>query len=193
MSGQDNQQPDAGRRAVLAAAAGLPAMALGAAGAEAADAPNAAKGGRIEFEDYLAILELLYGYADRIDASLDSEVPGLPKPDPEKRAYIVYPDTGTPKSHHMTTNLAIHPDGPGRAEGYSYFTVFQATETLPLQPIITGYYHDRFEKKGGAWRFAERKVHPKNWGELSQHLTNAPPFGKPYPGSKFTAAVPGKE
>lgn len=188
MSGQDSRQPDTARRAVLAAAAGLPAMALGAAGTAAADAE-----GRIEFEDYLAILELLYGYADRIDASLDTEVPGLARPDPEKRAWIVYPDTGTPKSHHMTTNIAIHPDGPGRAEGYSYFTVFQATETLPLQPIITGYYHDRFEKKNGAWRFAERKVHPRNWGDLTQHLKDAPPPGRPYPGSKFTAAVPGKE
>ena len=188
MSEPDNRTPDAARRAVLAAAAGLPAMALCAPAAQAADAK-----GRIEFADYLAILELLYGYADRIDANLDTDVPGLPRQDPQQRAWIVYPDTGTPKSHHMTTNIAVHPAGPGRAEAYSYFTVFQATETLPLQPIITGYYHDRFEKTNGAWRFAERKINPRNWGDLTQHLKDPPPPGRPYPDSRFTAAVPGKE
>jgi hypothetical protein len=183
---QQDENPELARRALLTAAAGLPALALGA------PAEAATPKGVIEFEDYLAILELLYGYADRIDSGVAREVPGLPAGDPAKRAYLTYPDTNTPKTHHMTTNIAVHPDGPGRAEGYSYFTVFQATETLPLQPIITGYYHDRFEKKDGAWRFAERKVNPKNWGDLTQHLKVAPPPGQPYPGSPFTAAVPGK-
>jgi hypothetical protein len=41
---------------------------------------------------------------------------------------------------------------------------------LPLQPIITGSYRDRFEKVDGAWRFSERRELVGETGDLSAHL-----------------------
>jgi hypothetical protein len=52
----------------------------------------------------------------------------------------------------------------------SRFTVYQATEALPLQPIIAGDYHDRFTRVDGRWTFTERVMLPALYGGLSQHL-----------------------
>jgi 3-phenylpropionate/cinnamic acid dioxygenase small subunit len=90
------------------------------------------------------------------------------------RVTRIYPDTGTPKTHHVTSNVMVLPDGDGRASSRSYFTVFQATEALPLQPVIAGRYQDRFAKEGGVWRFAERRIEMTLFGNLSSHLTNDP-------------------
>ena len=40
----------------------------------------------------------------------------------------------------------------------------------PLQPIITGRYHDRFESVDGTWRFSERAYLMDLTGDLSSHL-----------------------
>ena len=69
---------------------------------------------------------------------------------------IVY-DDGTPRTRHVTTNIAIDVDEEaGMAVSRSYFTVLQALPDLALQPIASGRYHDRFEHRDGQWRFAER-------------------------------------
>jgi hypothetical protein len=60
--------------------------------------------------------------------------------------------------------------GAGTAAARTYFTVLQARPDLPLQPIIAGRYHDRFERAGGKWRFAERVIIPDLVGDLSRHL-----------------------
>lgn len=83
-----------------------------------------------------------------------------------------YPDDGTPHTKHLTTNLIVEVDGErGTGTCRSYFTVLQAvTGSLPLQPIIAGRYHDRFEQVDGAWRFAGRHMIVDLVGDLSQHL-----------------------
>jgi 3-phenylpropionate/cinnamic acid dioxygenase small subunit len=87
----------------------------------------------------------------------------------------IYPDTGTPKTHHVTSNVMVVPDGPDAARSRSYFTVFQAVAgVLPLQPVIAGRYQDRFVRAGGAWRFAERRIEMTLFGNLSAHLTDIP-------------------
>jgi 3-phenylpropionate/cinnamic acid dioxygenase small subunit len=80
-----------------------------------------------------------------------------------------YPDDGTPKTRHMVTNVVVEVSGD-TAEVRSRFTVYQATDTLPLQPIIAGDYADRFARVDGTWRFAERVMKPALYGDLSQHL-----------------------
>lgn len=81
-----------------------------------------------------------------------------------------YPE-GTPRTHHVTTNLIADPDGAGRARSRSYFTVLQAVDgALALQPVIAGRYHDRFERIDGEWRFAERRMEVRLVGDLSHHL-----------------------
>jgi 3-phenylpropionate/cinnamic acid dioxygenase small subunit len=82
-----------------------------------------------------------------------------------------YPDDGTPKTHHVITNpiIEIAPD-QASATARSRFTVFQATDVLPLQVVITGGYEDRFEVIERRWAFTERIMKPRLFGDLSQHL-----------------------
>ncbi|MFI5606426.1 nuclear transport factor 2 family protein [Amycolatopsis sp. NPDC051903] len=86
---------------------------------------------------------------------------------------VVYPD-GTPRTRHLTTNVRIDVDETaGTATAHSYWTALQATPGLPLQPIASGHYDDRFERSAGVWRFAERRPHVALAGDLSHHLKAA--------------------
>lgn len=80
----------------------------------------------------------------------------------------IHPD-GTPLTHHVTSNVIVEVNGE-TASARSYFTVFQATEKLSLQPIITGRYHDEFACDDAGWYFTARKMLPRLSGDLSQHL-----------------------
>jgi 3-phenylpropionate/cinnamic acid dioxygenase small subunit len=148
----------------------------------------------MEFSDYLQIQNLLHRYAYLMDnadfdgvgqifAHADVHMPGdagVYRKDPVglanmfRRWVRVYPDTGTLRTRHITTNLILEEDGPGRAKGRCYVLVVQATPTFRLQPVIAGTYEDKFEKVNRAWRFAERREEFKNFelvGDLSSHLT----------------------
>jgi hypothetical protein len=86
---------------------------------------------------------------------------------------ILYED-GTPRTKHVTTNLNVEVDETtGTATARSYFTVLQATEDLPLQIIVSGRYHDRFERRNGAWVFVARRVISDLVGDVSHHLRDA--------------------
>jgi 3-phenylpropionate/cinnamic acid dioxygenase small subunit len=88
---------------------------------------------------------------------------------------IVY-DDGTPRTKHITTNVAIEVDEQaGTAVARSYFTALQALPGLALQPIVSGRYRDRFERRDGEWRFVERRVQTDLVGDLSHHLRHAGP------------------
>ena len=83
---------------------------------------------------------------------------------------MVYGD-GTPRTKHVTTNLAIDVDEQaGTAVSRSYFTVLQAPPDLALQPIVSGRYYDRFERHEGHWRFVARRVETDLVGDVSHHL-----------------------
>lgn len=89
----------------------------------------------------------------------------------------LYPDNGTPHTRHVTTNLVLEMAEDGtKAEARSYVTVFQRTDTLPLQPIFSNRYLDTFEKVRGQWRFVERRMTETYPGDVSEHLMQA--FGK---------------
>jgi 3-phenylpropionate/cinnamic acid dioxygenase small subunit len=138
------------------------------------------------------ITNLLYLYAERIDAGdLDGVAelfrhgrirPGAEVPDEGcvegkdavramyGAATRLYED-GTPKTRHVTTNVIIEVDeDAGAAATRSSFTVFQRTESLPLQPIIVGRYHDTFHRIEGRWWFDTRVMRIDLVGDLSQHL-----------------------
>lgn len=86
-----------------------------------------------------------------------------------------YPD-GTPRTKHLTTNLVLEIDADaGQATARSYWTVLQAVEGLPLQPILAGRYHDRFERSGAAWRFTERRYLIDLVGDVSHHMLSRLP------------------
>jgi len=79
---------------------------------------------------------------------------------------------GSPRTRHLTTNTVIEVDeSSGTASARSAYVVFQAAPGLPLQPIITGRYRDRFRRgDDGAWSFAERSFSVDLVGDLSHHL-----------------------
>jgi 3-phenylpropionate/cinnamic acid dioxygenase small subunit len=86
---------------------------------------------------------------------------------------IVY-DDGTPRTKHVTTNVGIEVDEEaGTAVARSYFTALQAVADLPLQPIVSGRYHDRFDRRDERWRFVERRVRTDLVGDVSRHLRDA--------------------
>ena len=82
---------------------------------------------------------------------------------------------GTPRTAHLVTNVVVEPgDGPDQLRARSRFVVFQATELVPLQPVVVGRYDDLFVRSAGSWRFARRRMAPQLWGDVSDHLTFDP-------------------
>jgi len=140
--------------------------------------------------DYQAIKQLVYGYAERIDAGDFDAVAALMStakivflPSAEvlegsqqvlaahRSRVKIYPHTGTPCTTHYVNNLLIRLDGD-EASAQSLFTVTQAVASFPSQTIMTGRYYDRFVKESGIWRFRERKIAPEYFGDLSFHLND---------------------
>jgi len=138
-----------------------------------------------------AITELIFTYAERIDAGdfdglaelfVDAVITaeGAPMETRGSNAVLAlyqgttrrYDDDGTPKTKHVTTNLIIDADEEdGTATCRSYFTVLQAVPgALGLQPIVAGRYRDRFARVGGTWRFSARHMIVDLVGDVSQHL-----------------------
>ena len=78
-------------------------------------------------------------------------------------------EDGTPRTHHVTTNIEIHIVGSS-AESSSYFTVFQGMKDFPLQAIITGQYFDSFHLFDDRWWFSSRKIEIRQIGDVSRHL-----------------------
>ena len=86
---------------------------------------------------------------------------------------IVYED-GTPRTKHVITNPIIEVDeDAGRGTCRTYYTVMQQVGDGPLQPVICGRYHDRFERVDGRWRFAHRDYSLHDLpGDMSRHSRN---------------------
>lgn len=84
--------------------------------------------------------------------------------------YVRIHPNGTPRTHHIATNVLIEDDGPGRAKAHSCILVVQHTDGFSLQPITAGDYLDRFAKIGGTWRFTERRVGNDLFGDMGHHL-----------------------
>jgi 3-phenylpropionate/cinnamic acid dioxygenase small subunit len=82
---------------------------------------------------------------------------------------VRYPD-GTPRTKHVVTNPIVEVDGD-TASCRSYYTVLQQTDDFPLQVIVSGRYHDQFERVDGRWRFSFRDYSMMDLiGDLSHHL-----------------------
>ena len=141
-------------------------------------------------DDWHAIQALLMTYAEYVDAARladaaalfehatyrvvregqDDPVTAHGAADVERFFAItrIYPD-GTPRTKHVITNVDIRLDGD-RASSRCTVTVVQQTDVLPLQPIASGQYLDRFERVDGTWRFAERQLRDFLYGDRSQHI-----------------------
>lgn len=141
-------------------------------------------------DDYRQIENLIYQYAEHIDNGELEQAAELfrnavivsKKHDSRQSGYEdilsmyklscrIHESTGTPLTKHLTTNVIIEVNADGdKAQARSYYTVIQSTEALPLQPIISGKYRDRFRKKNAKWEFSEREMIVDLIGDCSSHL-----------------------
>jgi len=136
-----------------------------------------------------SILNLLYSYAERIDAG---DFDGVSRLFDGARVFMAGPDQpavpgslvgtvmarfvkmydGVPRTKHVVTNSIIEAEGPSSALARSQFTVLQEVPgVLPLQVVAAGRYHDRFVTDDGAtWRFDQRVMFVDAHGDVSAHL-----------------------
>jgi 3-phenylpropionate/cinnamic acid dioxygenase small subunit len=139
--------------------------------------------------DKLEITELLYRYAELIDAGdfdgvgrlLARSTFGGPTSGSVSGADNIaklfamttrrYPEHGnTPRTRHLVLNPVVELSGDGTAATRSTFCVMQDTETVSIQPIVVGRYYDAFARDDQGWYFTERKVDIQMLGDVSAHL-----------------------
>jgi len=133
--------------------------------------------------DKLVITELLYRYAELIDAG---DFDGVGKllghgnfmgvAGAEAIAALFakttrrFPEHGNaPRTRHLVLNPIVELDGD-TARARSTFCVVQQTDTVPLQPIVVGRYADAFARDDSGWYFTERVVDVQMVGDVSDHL-----------------------
>ena len=139
-------------------------------------------------EDRLAITDLIYRYAELIDAGdfeglgelLGRAAFGGPKTPTVSGAKNIaglfgmttkrFRDTGTPKTRHLVLNLIVEVAGDATAAARSTFCVVQATDAVAFQPIVAGRYYDKFARDAGGWHFTERIADVEMVGDVSDHL-----------------------
>jgi 3-phenylpropionate/cinnamic acid dioxygenase small subunit len=136
-----------------------------------------------QLADKLAVTELLYRYAELIDAGDFDGVGALlgrgnfmGVSGAERIAKLFatttrrFPEHGnTPRTRHLVLNPIVDVDGDA-ATARSTFCVIQQTETVALQPIVVGRYADTFARGGADWHFTERTVDIQMVGDVSDHL-----------------------
>lgn len=133
--------------------------------------------------DKLEITELLYRYAELIDAGDFDGVGdllgrgsfmGVTGASSIAKLFATttrrFPDHGnTPRTRHLVQNSIVDVDGD-TASARSTFCVIQQTDVVALQPIVVGRYSDAFARDGDGWFFTERKVEIQMVGDVSDHL-----------------------
>lgn len=140
-----------------------------------------------QFGDKLAIAELLYRYAELIDAG-DFDGVGellgrghfMKVAGAEAIAKLFaattrrFPEHGnTPRTRHLVLNPVVEIDGD-TAAARSTFCVVQRTDTVTLQPIVVGRYADTFARDDRGWHFTGRTVDVEMVGDVSDHLLMDP-------------------
>jgi hypothetical protein len=141
--------------------------------------------------DRLAITDLLYRYAELIDAGDFDGVGqllsrcaiggrGSPTITGSRAIAELYATTtrrypgptggaGTPHTRHLVLNPIVDV-GDGTASARSTFCVVQCTDAVPLQPVVVGRYYDTFERDDAGWFFVTREMDIELLGDTSGHL-----------------------
>ena len=136
--------------------------------------------------DRAAITDLIYRYAELIDAGDFDAVgrllgracfggPRTPAVTGAQNIAAVFAMTtrrfecGTPRTRHLVLNPIVEVDGV-TATARSTFCVVQATDRVPLQPIVVGRYLDTFARDDLGWHFTERIADVEMTGDVSDHL-----------------------
>jgi 3-phenylpropionate/cinnamic acid dioxygenase small subunit len=141
----------------------------------------------VSVTDRLAVTDLLYRYAELIDAGDFDGVGrllgrgafmGVAGADRIAALFASttrrFPDHGnTPRTRHLVLNPIVEVDGD-TAAARSTFCVVQQTDTVALQPIVVGRYADAFARDDAGWYFTARTVDLEMIGDVSDHLLMDP-------------------
>jgi len=133
--------------------------------------------------DKLEITELLYRYAELIDAGDFDGVGALLGRGNfmgVAGAHAIaglfgattrrFPEHGNRTgTRHLVLNPIVEIDGDA-ARARSTFCVVQQTDTVALQPIVVGRYADAFARDEQGWHFIERRADVEMIGDVSDHL-----------------------
>lgn len=123
----------------------------------------------VALESRVAIESLMSAYAnafDRMDSDLlrtlwhDDATLELPGADAAKNPDDIVAMAQAnwlkmPHMHHWMSNPMIHIDGDSAKATVSADCLFHDIEQGPVQ--VSGLYHDRYECRGGEWRFTSRR------------------------------------
>jgi hypothetical protein len=69
---------------------------------------------------------------------------------------VVGPDGRSTTAHEITNVMLEIDEAAGTALGRAYWTLYQSLPGMPRRPVLSGRYLDRFQRRDGVWRFAER-------------------------------------
>lgn len=127
----------------------------------------------IDAGDFTAVAAVL-GDAELQDAEGNRIASGAAEIEALYAATTLRHADGTPMTAHVITNAIVDVVDADELEVRSRFVVFQATSTLPLQPVVVGRYVDRLGRDGNGWRFLTRRMIPERWGDVSEHLSFDP-------------------
>jgi 3-phenylpropionate/cinnamic acid dioxygenase small subunit len=138
--------------------------------------------------DREAIAALIHRYADLLDRGQLADVAelfargtwrsgatGRALTQDEVRATydrVILYDDGTPRTHHLITNLSIDvTEGADEASASCYFTVLQGVDPgEPIQTILSGRYLDQFHRGADGWHFYERVFQADLVGDQTRHF-----------------------
>ena len=98
-------------------------------------------------------------YADAVFSLDGAAAHGREEMETGARNIIEVGEDGRSTTTHEITNIMIEIDEEaGTAIGHAYWTLYQTVSGTPRQPVLSGRYLDRFERRDGQWRFAERNA-----------------------------------
>ena len=145
----------------------------------------------LNYGDERAILNLLFTYAERIDAG---DFEGVSELFSSAEVFMAGPDQpsvagkqvgpimkhfvktyeGIPRTKHVVTNTIVEAQSATSARTRSQFTVLQnVPDLLPLQVVASGRYDDQFTKtETGEWKFTQRIMLVDAHGDVSAHLNS---------------------
>ncbi len=82
----------------------------------------------------------------------------------------IYPGSGTPRTHHVITNIIVEMLDQETAQTRASYTVLQEFNSGEIKTIICGQYRNSFKRRNNKWSFFEHHMIPKLMGDMSQHL-----------------------
>ena len=82
----------------------------------------------------------------------------------------IYPDTGTPKTQHVVSNILIQSESNHLLKVIANYSVFQKLNNGKVEAIICGQYHSAFKAIEHGWAFHKHQTKPLMIGDMTNHL-----------------------